>query len=219
MRMAVPRTVLGLFMLAGVPAFAAVPATDKAPVKHHRVVHRHRRKAHADPRMKVEVINGTATQTQFFDAPQKPNAKKSAKSKKDAGETRIAVLNGTRSETEVFAADEPATGHTGKKTKSAPAGDPSQIKVAVVNGTRTETRVFDARDAEGHDDSATRTQPFVVGVSSSGTKTADGNAQPVVVGIESGGTSKDSGDVTHPPAAPAHPKRPPYRKSTTQTPQ
>ncbi len=219
MRMAVPRTVVGLFLLAAVPALATVPAAGNAPAKHHRVHHHKHRRAQADPRMKVEVINGTTTQTQFFDAPQKPGAKQSAKGKKDSGETRVAVLNGTHSETEVFAADKPAATHTRKGAKRAPAEDPSQIKVAVVNGTKTETRVFEAKDAEGQGDPAARTQPVVVGITSEGSSSSGANGQPVVVGVEAGGASKDAGDVTHPLAAPAHPKRPPYRKSTPQTPQ
>jgi len=215
--MAIPRTALGLFLLAGIPALATDPATSKAPVVHPRVRHHHtRRKAHADPRMKVEVINGTTTQTQFFDAPQKAGAKQPAKTKKDMGETRIAVLNGTHSETAVFAADKPAPTHIRESAKSKPASDPSEIKVAVVNGTRTETRVFSASDGEEQGDAAARTQPVVVGITSERSNSAEANGQPVVVGIE-GGASKDAGDVTHPLAAPAHPKRPPYRKSTPQT--
>ena len=137
----------------------------------------------------VEVINGTLTETQVFNA-RGPIASPVPATSPSAG-TSVEVLNGAARRTVVLDTRPPtrlpkaAYKRGGKRLGGGEATTaPPVTTVETINGTFREIKVLNgaADEASG---ARRSTRPVVVGIVSSDTKRAGGNRQRVVIGIGS----------------------------------
>jgi cytochrome c biogenesis protein ResB len=207
---AVVAMVLSLSALA-TQSKSAVPA--KSVAHHTRVArrHHHHRKAKAVPPTRVEVYNGSKTQTQVFTNEPAKLTRKSARP--TPAITRVDVINGSDKQMQVFRA-EPELGAQSAKTsrKSHSQRNIAQTNIAdveILNGTTKQRRIF--KD-DGVVNSSVPAQPgatpVVVGIASTGAASAQRGAPPVVTGMESGTHSATTGPAVG--VAPSPGKRPPY---------
>ncbi len=215
------KTGLFLVLLAGVATAQQAASHDTKVIHHHRhAKHHHAHQASVAAQTRVDVYNGSNTQTQIFnDEPvsqSKGNARPNAKP--GPAVTRVDVINGSVKQMQVFNA-EPAPGSAKAKTSGSHAqrnvAEANLSDVEIFNGTTKQRKVFRQEDSAAGGAAAQARKngaPVVVGVATSGSETKEKTAPKVVTGIDSGpGVSKEGSNA---PVAvgvsPAPPKRPTY---------
>jgi len=170
---------------------SAVPVPDSAHHPAQKTATKKLAKT-ALPQTQVEVINGTVTQRQVFDAD-----RSSADAKDGCSPVSVEVINGQAWKTMTFncqtqrpsktaaAKDAPQAAHVAKST----------MQVEILNGTRHEIQLVNngPREAVPVHPLKANAPPVVVGIVSGDTKRVGGNKQRVVVGIESSGTKVVTG--------------------------
>jgi hypothetical protein len=205
---------LTCLLVSGPPAAPQTPSQTPHTSAHSKSA-KHRssaRKPDAEPPTRVEVFNGSRSQTQVFNAQPPANAVRRGGHAGPAM-TRVDVYNGTSKQMQIFSAEPSANSNIAKSSRKT--GRRSQRNVATVhpvsdveifNGTTKERRIFS--EAPDETSGGRNRQPVVVGISSSEAK---GNNAPRVVtaivtnGSEDGGNSQPVTGVS-----PLPPKRPPY---------
>lgn len=218
-----------LLMLAAGAAVAqqAHPGTAK-PVQHHRVRarrHHHRRKATAAAQVRVEVYNGSKTQTQVFDD---ASAARARHAKSDASLTRVDVINGSQKQMQVFNAEQALGAHAaGKRSRGRSQRNVAEANysdVEIFNGTTKQRRVFMHEGSSSAGKAPTLAQPgtapVVVGIAATGAEPRETNAPRVVTGITSGSSaSTDRAEPGPARVSPLPARRPEYVPAPQDAPQ
>jgi hypothetical protein len=207
---------LACLLVSGPPAAQQTPSQTPHKSSHNKSA-KHRSSAgkpDAEPPTRVEVFNGSRSQTQVFNAQPPANAARRGAHPVPAM-TRVDVYNGTSKQMQIFSAEPSAGAKTAKSSRGkasrsqrntvamAPVSD-----VEIFNGTTKERRIFS--EAPNETSGGRNRQPVVVGISSSASEAKGNNAPRVVTAIVTNGSGDGGNPQPVTGVSPLPPKRPPY---------
>ena len=169
---------------------SSASANSKVVVHHRHVAKRHHRKKATPAPMRVDVYNGSTTQTQVFNDQPVSRSKKNGKAAPAV--TRVDVINGSVKQMQVFNA-EPIGGANSKTKHKHSQRNVAQANfsdVEIFNGTTKQRRVFRQEQTPAREPAAParpNNAPVVVGIAATGTEARAENASSdVVTSVESG---------------------------------